>query len=344
MRKIVSIGLATVLAALIGGFFWWQWATGAVAPETKNSEVIFVVKKGDGVKSIAEKLQQEKLVRSPLVFRVLVVREGLTKKIQAGDFRLNRGMTTMEIIWELTHGTLDIWITIPEGWRREQIAEAISSQFTRLPSPGSEATGGQAVHSSQFLEETQELEGRLFPDTYLIPKGATAEMIVNVFLENFDKKFDSELRQETERQGLTVDQVLTLASLIEREVKTDQDRPIVAGLLFNRLEAGMALQIDATVQYSIATRNSQLVTRNSINWWPKNLIKEDLKIDSPYNTYINKGLPPGPICNPGLASIKAVIYPQTTDYWYYLSDSQGQIHYAVTYEEHLENVRKFLFR
>jgi len=320
MRKIISIGLTAVLAALIGGFFWWQWGAGAVAPKTKNSEVIFVIKKGDGVKAVAEKLQKEKLIHSPLIFRTLVAREGLTKKIQAGDFRLNQTMTTMEIIQELAHGTLDIWITIPEGWRREQIAEKIESELK--------------IGSQDFLDETQGLEGRFFPDTYLIPKGATTAMIVDVFLKNFDKKFDPQLRQEAEKQGLTVNQVLTLASLIEREAKNDQDRPIIAGLLFNRLEVGMALQIDATVQYAVANQRS--------DWWPKNLTKEDLKINSPYNTYINKDLPPGPICNPGLASIKAVVYPQTTDYWYYLSDFQGQMHYAITYEEHVENINQYL--
>ena len=235
------------LVALIGGFFWWQWGTGAVTPElkTQNStlpagrqelktnEEIFVIGKGEGINSVAKRLKQEGLIKSSLVFRLLAAKEGLTKKIQAGDFRLNQAMTPLEVAQELTHGTLDVWVTIPEGWRAEEIAEVMSSQFR--------------VQSSEFVQEAKKYEGRLFPDTYLVPKEATVEKIVDIFLKNFERKFDQKLRQEAKEQELTVDQVLILASIVEREAKEDKDRPTIAGILIKRWQSSWPLQADATV-------------------------------------------------------------------------------------------------
>jgi len=329
--RSIKLCLFLGLAALVGGFFWWRWAVGAAAPKLKIEEKIFVVDRGESTSSIAQRLYHEGLIRSSLAFRLLIAKEGFGKRIQAGDFRLNSGMTPLEIAQELTHGTLDVWVTIPEGWRREEIAEKLNSEFR--------------IQNSEFLEETREVEGYLFPDTYLIPKEATVGAIVKIFLKNFDKKFDQNLRQEAEKQGLAVKQVLTLASIVEREAKHDEDRPMVAGILIKRWKADWPLQADASVQYAKANQQSvrQLADNQQLTeWWPKNLTKEDLKVDSPYNTYLYRGLAPTPICNPGLASIKAVIFSQLTDYWYYLSDLQGQMHYAETNEEHAENINKYL--
>lgn len=348
MKKFALGILLVVLAALTGGFFWWRWATGAVAPESKikneklparnasqsdaggkNEEKVFVVKQGEGISSIGQRLYEEELIRNHLAFKILIAKEGLTKKIQAGDFRLNPSMNMEEIVQELTHGTMDVWITIPEGWRTEQIADAINFQFP--------------ISNSQFLEAVKDYdyEGYLFPDTYLIPKEATTGAIIKIFLKNFEKKFNEELQQEAEKQGLTTKQVLTLASIVEREARHDEDRPIIAGILLKRWKNDWPLQTDATVQYAVSSVACR-ISHVACEWWPKNLTKENLKIDSPYNTYQNKGLPPGPICNPGSASIEAVIRPRRTDYWYYLSDPQGQMHYAKTDEEHRENINNYL--
>ncbi len=159
------------------------------------------------------------------------------------------------------------------------------------------------------------------------------------------------IHQDIRKTGLTLNEIVILASIVEREAQNDNDRPIVAGILLKRLEIGMALQTDATIQYALATTNclsrealAKWDKPSSINcdWWPKNITNQDLKIASPFNTYLNPGLPPAPISNPGLAAIKAVVYPQKTNFLYYLSDKNGQMHYAQTIDEHNQNIQKFL--
>jgi len=266
-------------------------------------------------------LEQEKLIRSSLAFQFLATKLGISRKIQAGDFRLNPEMSAEEIAKELTHGSLDRWVTIIEGLRREEIAEKLGE------------SGLEKFDKEEFLQESKNLEGKLFPDTYLFPKEADAKKIMEILTKNFQKKTPQPTKE-----------VLILASVIEREARHSEDRPIVAGILLKRLEEGWPLQADATVQYAVATAHCSLLTADCQEWWPKNLTKEDLKIKSPYNTYLYQGLPPGPICNPGLASIEAVLNPQKTDYWFYLSDTQGIIHYAKTAEEHQENIEKYLLQ
>ena len=186
------------------------------------------------------------------------------------------------------------------------------------------------------MKNPEGLQGYMFPDTYLIPRFATASAVANIFYRNFEKKFDRSLRNEAEKKGLDVRKVVILASIVEREAKYKKDKPIVAGILLRRLKKDWPLQADATVQYALGYQPKER------SWWKESLTKEDLKIDSPYNTYKKVGLPPTPICNPGLLSIKAVIYPEKTDYWYYLSDKEGKMHYAETFEEHNQNIQEYL--
>lgn len=299
-----------ILLFLAGGIVWWFWASSPVCRADCPPQ-IFLVKKGEGLGSIAQRLEEEKLIRSSVAFQILTAREGLTRKIQAGDFRLNPKMSPLEISQQLTHGTLDRWVTLPEGWRREEIAEKLELELEKF-------------NKVEFLSLTKNLEGQLFPDTYLIPKEADAQRVVSMLTANFEKK-TAKLNPDQ--------QALIMASILEREALLDADRPIIAGLLLKRLNAGWPLQADATVQYVVGTPKE---------WWPKNLTKEDLRLKSPYNTYLSRGLPPAPIANPGLATIKAVLQPQETDYWYYLSDNEGKMHYAKTIEEHNKNIEKYL--
>lgn len=321
--KLPTIFFISGCLLFISGLAWFLWATSPVCSVDCQNK-IFIIKKGESLGEIAQNLEEEGLVRSSLAFQFTAVKLGVTRKIQAGDFRLNPGMTPEEIAQELTFGTLDRWVILIEGWRREQIAEKVATEL--------EGEAG-LFNQVEFLSLTKNLEGRLFPDTYLIPKDADVQRVVSYLTTNFDKK----------TKDLGVDQrTLILASIVEREVKFAEDRPIVAGILFNRLNLGMPLQADATVQYALATKNCQLKTKDC-EWWPKNLDKEDLRIESPYNTYLYTGLPPTPICNPGLASIEAALNPQETDYWFYLSDREGYIHYAKTLEEHNINIERYLY-
>lgn len=326
LRKLKKLRypLITLLVIIVAGFFWWQISASAVDLTNKTTK-IFVIPRGEGASSVAGRLKKEGLIRSSLAFQVLVVKDGLVGKVQAGDFRLSPSMSLSKIVELLQHGSLDVWVTIPEGWRNEEIAQELSDKLK--------------INPQDFLELAE--EGYMFPDTYLFTKEATAATVAGKMRDTFDLRFDSSLKQEAQKRKLTLDQVVILASLVEREVKNDADRPIVAGILLKRLKEGMALQIDATVQYVIGSAKCK-VQSAKCEWWPKNLTKDDLKLNSPYNTYLNPGFPPAPISNPGLAAIKAVIYPKETDHWFYISDRQGQMHYAETLNKHNQNIERYL--
>jgi len=319
VRKIKSsiIFLVFLVFLFLVCFSWWQWAT---APLCKNNcqSKIFVISKGESLSSVAKRLEEENLIRSSFAFQILATKEGIVRKIQAGDFRLNPQMTPLKIARELTHGTLDRWVTIIEGLRREQIAEKL------------EEAGFENFQKEDFLEGSKNLEGKLFPDTYLIPKDANAQKIIEILTKNFAKKTPMPSKE-----------VLILSSIVEREAKFEEDRPIVAGILLKRLKNGWPLQADATVQYAVGSKRCGSQNKGC-EWWPKKLTREDLKINSPYNTYVYSGLPPSPICNPGLKAIEAVLNPVETDFWFYLSDKEGKMHYAKTAEEHQENIKKYL--
>ncbi|MFZ5365713.1 MAG: endolytic transglycosylase MltG [Patescibacteria group bacterium] len=322
MKKVLFFILLSSLFFLLS-WLWWSWATSPACQKDCQPK-IFVVSKGESLGSVSQRLENEKLIRSSVAFQILATSQGITRKIQAGDFRLNPKMAPLEIARELTHGTLDRWVTIIEGLRREQIGQYLASNF-QFPDSN--------FQYEEFLEQTKNLEGKLFPDTYLIPREADAKKIVEILTKNFAKKTPLPTRE-----------VLILASIVEREAKYSQDRPIVAGILLKRLAKNWPLQADATVQYAVGSKKCEGRSEKCEDWWPKNLTREDLKIKSPYNTYLYPGLPPGPICNPGLAAIKAVLDPQSTDYWYYLSDKEGKMHYAKTSEEHQENITKYLLQ
>ncbi len=314
------------LAILVGGFFWWQWATKAVTAETKM-EKTFVIKKNESLSSVAKRLQKESLIRSSLAFKLLILKDNLAGKIQAGSFSLKSSFKPQEIAEVLTHGTNDVWLTFPEGWRKEEFARHLANNLANFD-------------QEQFLDLARDHEGELFPDTYLIAKEASASAVFHLLQNNFQKKFNEDLVQDAKKAGLNPKEVLILASLVEREVKDDQDRPLVAGILIKRWQADWPLQVDATLQYSLANLRCSSLEKDC-NWWVTPTAA-DRKINSPYNTYLNRGLPPTPICNPGLSSLKAVIYSQKSDYWFYLSDDEGKMHYAKTMEEHNENIRKYL--
>jgi UPF0755 protein len=215
---------------------------------------------------------------------------------------------------------LDVWVTTLEGWRNEEIATKLAQEL--------------GVPESEFLKVAR--EGYMFPDTYLIPREASAGAIVNLFYDTFNKKITDQMRADSKKSGLPLHELIVMASIVEKEGKTSNDRPVIAGILFNRLENDMPLQVDATLQY---IRGYDSVEKT---WWRKAIGDEDKKINSPYNTYIHIGLPPEPIANPGIEAIQAVIYPKKTEYLYYIHDSKGLPHYAKTLSEHEKNVATYL--
>ncbi len=307
-RLVLPVLLVLLVLLSLG---WYRLSLLPVAAGSPEQN-IFVVSKGEPTNKIISNLKQKNLIRSAAAAKIYLYLSGQTGSLQAGSFRLSPNMELAEIISQLQHGTLDVWITVPEGWRSEQIVDEIVSQglLTDIPKP-------------KLYQQFRQSEGRLFPDTYLFAKDSSPDLIIQKMTVNFDQK--------TSAFGLQPSSLI-LASLVEREAKHPQDRPKIAAVLQNRLDIGMALQVDATLQYAKA---------NSADWWPQ-ITAADKSINSPYNTYKYPGLPPGPIANPGLSSIEAALSSNEVDYLYYVSEPDGTTHYAVTLEEHNENIRKFL--
>lgn len=317
MKRII-VASALIIIIFLGTVLWWKNNSLPVNSQDK-SQKIFVIEKGQGVREISSNLKREGLIKDSIIFFIITKRYGYDKKIEAGDFRLSPSMTAKEIAENITHGTLDVWVTIPEGKRAEEIAEILQKKLL--------------TYDSTWINQLKQNEGYLFPDTYLFPKDTDIELIVSIMKNNFDNKFSSVANEKT--TNLTDEQTIILASLVEREAKIDKDRPLVASVIYNRLNIGMKLDIDATLQYMLGYQP------NEKRWWKKSLTNADKQINSPYNTYYNPGLPPAPISNPGIASIKAALNPAETDYLFYISDVNGINRYAKTIEEHNANIQNY---
>jgi UPF0755 protein len=289
------------------------------ANSSDKTPKIFIIKKGEGVRQIANNLKKQGLIKDPIVFFIYTRLQGLDKKIQAGDFRLNPSMSLSQVANNLTHGMLDIWITIPEGLRADEIADIFSKN---LPS-----------YKQNWRTAFKQNEGYLFPDTYLIPKNADENLVISIMRDNFNKKYASVKQEKT--TNLTDAQTIILASIIEREAKYVEDMPFASSVFINRLNIGMALEADPTVQYALGYQ------ADTKTWWKKDLTVDDLLVKSPYNTRDNVGLPPGPISNPGLSAIKAALNPAKTDYLYFFADSKGHLHFATTLQGHNANIQKY---
>lgn len=325
-----KFSLHLVIPLILIPLIFLVWFKSASRPANPNAtqRINFTIQKGQGIDSISRTLYDAGLIRSVPAFKIQVSLSNLSTKIQAGDFSLPPNLPLPEIIQALTMGTSDRWITLLEGWRREEIAQSLIDSL----SPNNPE---YAFDPDVFLSLTQDLEGKLYPDTYAFSKNTTAQEAV----DRLTSRFSSQTQALVNQSGLTDDQALILASLIEREAFSNAERPIIAGILLNRLRADWPLQVDATVQYVKATNNCKLLT---CVWWPSDLSKTDISLPSPYNTYAQPGLPPRPISNPSLISIKAAWNPADTTYWFYLHDPSGKIHFARTLEEHNANIAKYL--
>ncbi len=269
-RQIVFI----IILALIIGFMGWQ----IYLPRNSSlkEELIFNIEKGEGSRDIAINLEKEGLIRLSPIFRIYVLTVGVSDKLQAGKYELSPSMSIYQMTKKFASGDIAKKIvTIPEGFTVKQIEEKLNITIDSA------------------------LEGFLFPDTYQFSYDATAEEIIKAMQDNFEKKLTENLRKEIARQKKTISEIITMASLIEKEVKTRKDKDLVSGILWKRLKIGMPLQVDSEM-------------------W----------------TYENRGLPPVPICNPGIVSIKSAVYPEDSEYWYYLSTKEGQTIFSQTLEEH----------
>jgi UPF0755 protein len=304
-------------------------------PQDMNGgEQTFTINEGESVNSVASHLEEIGLIRNAEAFRAYLIYSGLDTSIQAGDYKLSAAMTTIDIARKLQDATPeDVNFVILPGWRMEEIAASLPTSGLSI-SPDDFLNAAQTQHQEfDFLAGANSAEGFLFPDSYIVPRDVTADVLVNGFLRNFTLHLTPELRQGFEKQGLTIYQAATLASLVERESMKDDEQPLIASVYLNRIRQGMKLDADPTVQYALGYNTLQ----NS--WWTSPLTLIDLQVNSPYNTYLNEGLPPTPIANPGADALHAVAFPAETNYLYFRArcDGSGYHEFSETFDEHLAN-------
>lgn len=303
-------------SAAVGGYALLQPVSAV------EEEVTFIIPKGQSITVIGERLAEAGLIRHPLVFKFVVLQQDLAGKIQAGSFSLSPSLSPIELAHRLTEGTEDVWITLLEGWRAEEMAEYLAAKEELV-----------AFDADAFLQDAATHPGKLYPDTYLIPREMQAEAIVSLLVNTFESKVTARVGTAVEESSRDFDDVLIMASIVQREARDYEQMRHVAGILWNRLDIGMALQVDATLQY---------VKGVSGAWWP-NPTAADKSLVSPFNTYLHAGLPPRPISNPGIEAIQATLLHLDSSELFYIHDPKtGKMYYAKTYEEHVANINKYL--
>ncbi|PIP65772.1 endolytic transglycosylase MltG [Candidatus Peregrinibacteria bacterium CG10_big_fil_rev_8_21_14_0_10_49_16] len=333
MRKLII----TFLIATIGSYFWYGYNLGPVSKKNAKREQI-TIEQGMSVEQITNLLAEKGMIRSPLAFKLHVAFNGLSAALQAGTFIFDQSMNAEEVVMLLTTGkSKEIRITIPEGFTVKDIDALLAEQQLIEAGDILDCLKVCDFSSFEFLPDKKDLarrggklEGYLFPDTYYVEPG---NFVPKFFLERMLNAFRSrvlrDLYDDLATSERSVHEMITMAALIEEETQTDEERPVVAGILWKRYDEGMGLGVDATVRY-ILDKPTGVLTGS------------DLNTDSQYNLRKFRGLTPGPIASPGIKSIQAALRPEKSEYWYYLHGSDGQIHYAVTNEEHNMNKYKYL--
>ena len=294
--------MAVIVFFVLAGFSGYFFLS---APKDFPSGETIVIEKGTGLAEISGKLKKEGFIKNKYAFALYARVFNKSKKIKYGKYLFNEPVSIFSLLSRFTKGEFGfkpVKVTVAEGLTVKKIAELLGDF--------------ENFDKEEFLEKTGKLEGYLFPDTYLFLPFAETEQIIGTMTDNFKKK-----------AGDVGKDIVIMASLIEKEVPDIGDRKIVSGILWKRLKLGMALQVDAVFPYITGKQK---------------VLSDDLKIDSPYNTYLHKGLPPGPISNPGLDAVEAAKNPQETSYLYYLSGKDGKTHFAKTFAEHLKNKEKYL--
>jgi UPF0755 protein len=321
------VGLLAVLALGIAGL------VPLFRPASDQRRPVGVrVPTGASVAQIGQALEQKGVIRSAFAFTWYVRWRNVRDKLKAGRYALSGDMTLAEIVSELERGSLDdrLRITIPEGYTLRQIADALDAKgLTDGKALLQLATDPQSIaqQNADFPLPKNSLEGYFFPDTYAFRPHTPPALVLDTFLTNFSRRFVRPYQGDIAARGLSLHQIVTIASLIEREAKVPDDRPRIAGVLDNRLQRGMRLQVDATVLYALGHHKDRVYDK-------------DLKVASPYNTYLHKGLPPGPIANPGLESLKAALHPEQNDFLYYVARPDGSHIFTRSHAEHLAAVRQ----
>lgn len=337
ITKNLSRTIFFLIAAGAAGLFFWFVVHDYNSPRlSEDSEITVTIQPGDGAWEVSKEVANKGLVRLPVSFLFGVWRDGLIGDFQPGEYRVHNSLSSAEIARILSPRKVkkdSVQVTFPEGWTMDEMAQRLNKNglagddFLRV----AKSPPRRIVEPYRFLSDLPDgatLEGYLFPDTYRFSLEATGEEIVKKMLETFDKKVSNDLYASAEKQKRTIRDIVIMASIVEGEVRSTEDRQTVSGIFWNRLTIGMPLQSDATLEYVLRTG----VIQHSI---------EQTKINSPYNTYTAKGLPPGPVSNPSLDALFACVQPKNTEYLYFLSNPKtGETYFGRTFDEHIANKQK----
>jgi len=334
LKKLLMLVFILVLALGAYGYSAYNAMLKPVDLQNPQTRSISVPAGASSLK-ISKILFDAGLVRHQLAFRIYSRYQGLANKLQAGEYSLNTGMSVPEIARRISGGEVDMLaFTIPEGYTLKQITETLAGKglVDRDKFAGLLARGNFNYDFLQGLPAGEKrLEGYLFPDTYRITRGTSEEEIINLMLSRFAREITPEYRQKAGALGLTLHQAVTLASVVEREAAKDEERPKVAAVFLNRMKKGWKLESCATVQYALGTNKTRLLYK-------------DLQVESPYNTYAYKNLPPGPIAAPGRASLQAAVNPANVDYMFFVVSEAGQHVFSRNIAEHNRNKAKYINR
>lgn len=293
----------------------------------------FAIDPGDTATSVSSRLEQAGLIRSARIFRSYLVWTGMDTAIPAGTYQFSPAMTALEIAQQIHAAAGEFEFVILAGWRMEEIAAALPNSGLAVSPEAFLAAASRPVDPPDILPPGSTSEGLLLPGEYTLPRSTNSAQIVAIILHRFEDALTPDLRRGFASHGLTVYQAVILASIVQREAAVSAEMPLIASVFYNRLADGMKLESDSTVQYGLGFNTNQGT------WWTNPLSLDDLKINSPYNTYLNPGLPPGPISNPGLNALQAVADPANTSYLYFRArcDGSGLHSFAETFEQHLQN-------
>lgn len=339
MKYVWPILIAIVL--LVGGAGWWFFSRIHQPIGKNNGDVALTIAKGEGVRVIGDRLYEKKLIRARWEWNAYIILTDRRSGLLAGDYVLNRGMNVAQIAAAMTDADLasdEVTVKIREGMSTAAVAALLEQKGVISADLFLAAV---ATHDTRTVitDATYDvlagrpaaagLDGFLFPDTYRFFKHSTASAVLRKFLDTFSQRFSVSMITEAQAQGRSVYDVLILASILEAELQTPNDRAMAADIFLRRIKAGMPLNADTTILYALGGKKTALTL-------------DDLKVDSPYNTYTHQGLPPGPINNPGLGALTAALRPVANDYWYYLTTPTGATAYAKTLAEHAQNKQKYL--
>lgn len=347
----VFVSVLLIVAAALSVYVVTGHATTAVRTFARNwggpvsddpTTQVITVLPGMSAREIGDELERRKLIRSAFAFRVLIEQLGVGRQLEAGDYEISPSMSTEQVVAVLASGHVrrGSSVTVVEGWRSEEIGARLEALglAKRVDFLALVRNPEGVVIPEGLPASAGRLEGYLFPATYEWNDKSGLRGLIEAMLKQSDAQIDAKLRAKLERRGLTLEQGVILASIVEREAAREDERAVIASVYENRLKSDMPLQADPTVQFAVANADQAGVA--SLGFW-RPLAAADLAVASPYNTYIAIGLPPGPICNPGLASLAAVADPADTDFLYFVSRGDGSHAFARTAEEHLRNIHKY---